>query len=176
MPGVLRKRAALARNRGRVDETVSAPAQVEKPACRPGDANLFLDRSRAQSLRSSAPAVELAARGGRVDLHWREVTLLLLEILSYVEKYVAKRIAHLSRRREELYVIAARNHLAPATKSPVHCLRKTRSNRLHSPGQGILRIGLNDQMKMIVLDGVLHQPKVPALTRLGKTPTHFPHQ
>ncbi len=73
-------------------------------------------------------------------------------------------------------MIAARYHLAPAPKDPVHSLRKSRSNRLYPPRQGILSLGLDDQMKMIVLDGVLHQAKVPALTRLGKGLLHFLHQ
>ena len=133
---------------------MSSPAQAEKPACRLGDSYFFPCGSRAYGLGTSPPAVELAARGGRVDLHWRRVTSPLLEMLSNVEKYVAKRNAHLPRRREELNVIAARYHLAPAPKDPVHSLRKSRSNRLHPPRQGILSLGLDDQMKMIVLDRV----------------------
>ena len=92
----------------------------------------------------------------------------LFEVLSNIKKHIAKRVAHLLRRGKKLNVIPACNHLAGALKDTIHSQCKPSSNRLHATGEGILRLGLNDHVKMIVLDGILNQPKVAALTPLGE--------
>ena len=100
----------------------------------------------------------------------------LFEVLSNVEKYITKRVAHLLGRSEKLNVIPACNHLPGALKNTIHSLRKTSSNRLHAPREGILRLRLNDHVKMIVLDGILNQPKVAALTPLGEGLSYFHYE
>ena len=100
----------------------------------------------------------------------------LFEVLSDIEKYVAKRVSHLCGGREKLNMITACNHLTCAPEDTIHSQCKPSSNRLHAPGEGILRLGLNDHVKMIVLDGILNQPKVAALTPLGEGLPHFHYE
>ena len=100
----------------------------------------------------------------------------LFEVLSNIEKYITKRVAHLPGRSEKLNVIAACNYLAGAPEDTIHSLRKTSGNRLHASRQGILRLSLNDHVKMIMLDGILNQPKITALTPLGERLPHFHHE
>ena len=42
--------------------------------------------------------------------------------------------------------------------------------------RAILRLGLDDHVKMIVLDGVFNQPKVAALTPLGEGLPYFHYE
>ena len=100
----------------------------------------------------------------------------LFGVLSNIEKYVAKRVAYLCGRREKLNVIAACNHLTGALKDTIHSQCKPSSNRLHAPVEGILRLGFYDHVKMVVLDGILNQPKIAALTPLGECLPDFHHE
>ena len=81
------------------------------------------------------------------------MAVLMFEVLSNVEKYITKRVAHLLGRSEKLNVITPCNHLTGSLEDTIHSLCKTSSNRLDAPGEGILRLRLNDHVKMIVLDG-----------------------
>jgi hypothetical protein len=177
MAGRVVELLGLARYRRQINQTAPAPARSQQPAHRLRHPYFFLRGClHAQAFWTRSPPIESTAGGCFVDSNRRSTPPSLNEVLSDVQEHVAQCIAHLPRRSEQLNVVAAGDHFAFPPKHPVHRSRKAHRNRHHASRQRPLRLSLHDQVKMIVLNGVMHQSEVATLTTQSEGSSHFHHE
>ena len=100
----------------------------------------------------------------------------LNEVLANVEKHVAKGVAYLGGRSEKLKVESPRDHPPTSLEDPIDRPCESRRDRLHAARQRIRGLGLDDEMKMIILNRIFYESEVPALTRLRKGSSHLENQ
>ncbi len=140
-----------------IEQPVSPPADIEKPSVREGyrpDSVRTLE-----SPRAPPPALEPAARRSGIDRPGPKAH----SVSPRVEQHIPDRIPDLARRLQNPHVIPVRQELAAPRERPLCRTHHPHGNRLHSPSQCVAALGLNDEMGMVPQEGVVHQPKLPAL-------------
>ena len=92
-----------------------------------------------------------------------------------IQQHVGDRIAHLPRAGEHLVVIPVGQHLpgAPAPDRPVDREREQPRQPLHPAPERRDAVGLDDQVRVIVLDRVVHEPEVRSRARAPERPLHL---
>jgi hypothetical protein len=93
-----------------------------------------------------------------------------------VQEHVGKSIPDFSRISEHMNVTAIRQHPASSMKDAVHGPGKPRCDGLHSAREISRAGGLDDQVNVIALDGVMHEPEPAALADFPPSPLQLPHQ
>src|SRR5688572_6917051 len=83
-------------------------------------------------------------------------------MFSMVEKYVDEGVADLRRRRQRTAMMTIREELAVPTLDAVHLGGDAREQELQRSRSARLVLGLDDQVKVIVLDRVVHDPDAAA--------------
>ena len=95
---------------------------------------------------------------------------------SRIEQDVRQRVSHLARRAEDVQVVAVRENATASVEYPVHRSRQARRDGFHPGRQVPLAHGFCDQVHVIVLDRVMHQPEAPAVARFGEAALQLSHQ
>ncbi len=106
------------------------------------------------------PAVEPATRRSRVDRPGSNAR----SVPPCVEQHVPDRIPHLARRLQNPHVVPVRQDLATPRERPLCCTYHPHSDGLHSPPESVAILCLDNEMSVVPQEGVVHQPKLPALT------------
>jgi hypothetical protein len=73
-------------------------------------------------------------------------------------------------------VIALGEHLSGTPEGPVHRAREPGRERLHPAPARILVVGLDEEVRVIVLDRVVHEPEVPRFTRIAERSLELAHE
>ncbi len=150
------------------------PADAQQPRARPGHLGGGLRRdgpSREGPSREGPPPAVEPARGARsVEMRSGGACDLaaLREVTARVEQDVSQRAANLSGSTQQPVVIAAVEHGAALTGDPVDRSREACGDALHAAREGVLALRLDDQVRVIVLERVVHDAEVPPLARLGE--------
>jgi len=126
-----------------------------------------------QTPSGAPPPLEPTPRRGRINTSGPG---LRLQVSTSIQKHVAHRIPHLGRRPQHHMVKAVQQDTPLPPEHPVHGPRQASSQRIHPSTERTSIIGLDDQVQMVGLDRVVHEPKVLALEHAGKRPLHLPHQ
>ena len=108
---------------------------------------------------ASLPACEPATRGGCVDLRAAGVSCRLQPVLPQVLQHVAERVPYLARARQLPDVIAASHDLSVTREHAVHGERDSRADGLHPPPERDVILRFDDQVQVVSLDRVVHEPK-----------------
>jgi len=150
----------------RVDESTPAPAHAREPGVR------RRDRRDVRGWRDrTPPAIEPASRRGRIDpARRRKRSAELRQVPPGVLKDVGERAAHLGGRSKDPRVVAVGEHRAPTAEDPIHCPRDARTDRTHAVRQGRSVRGLDEQVQMVLLHGVVEQAKPTAVARVAEAP------
>ena len=85
-----------------------------------------------------------------------------------VQEDIAERGAHLFRRLQHAHVVAIGEDRSGPIGHPVQGTRETGSDRHHAASEGAAVAGLDDQVGMISLQGVMHQSEVRPVAASGK--------
>jgi hypothetical protein len=72
-------------------------------------------------------------------------------------------------------VVAVGEHGTRAPKNPVHGSREPRTERLHGATESLSAFGLDDQMRVIPLEGVMDEAKISAFVRARERTLELPH-
>ena len=80
-------------------------------------------------------------------------------VVPVIEQYVTQRPAHLERCTQWPQVIATVENLSAAFEDPVYELTDTGTDAFHPARDGMVVLGFDQQMQMITLDRVMHDPK-----------------
>jgi hypothetical protein len=83
-----------------------------------------------------------------------------------VQEHVGEGISHLAGRAQDPQVIAAVEHGASSAERAVHRVREPLRDRLHTAAERGRPLRLDDQVYVIALHRVVHEPEVTALARL----------
>jgi hypothetical protein len=73
-------------------------------------------------------------------------------------------------------VVAIGEHRSRASEDAVHGPREPRTDRLHPASECILVVGFHDQMRVIPLERVMHEPKILAIAPDGKAALDLSNQ
>lgn len=148
-----------------------SPADVHEPGLR------LCDLSFSAGYREDEiPSVEPSGRGGFVDSRRRCDAESLPPVLPRVEQYVRERVPHLARRAQQVEVVPPVENGACARKHAVDRACEPRANGLHPARESSLRIGLDEEMRVIALQGVVQDAEVTALASDAQAPLELPHQ
>ena len=147
------------------------------PSARGGERSSFASPRQPSNQRADENAS--SSRDGRERLH--ELALLaeprdaLRRMPARIEQHVGERVPHLLRRLQHAQVIALEEHRPGAPERPVHRAREPRRKRHHPAPERLPIVGLDDQMRVIVLDRVVDEPEVAALAGLAERRLHLAH-
>jgi len=98
-------------------------------------------------------------------------------VVAVIEQHVTQCPVYLERRAQRAQVIATVEHLAAALKETVRELADPRTDALHPAGHRMVAVRLDQQVHVIALDRVVHDPEaVPdaGLAQGGTEPSHEP--
>ena len=166
----------------RAADAFASPSAGTTYAAAPPRAPIERTRHGAIQLRVAAPAVEPARGRERVEQPRRRERLHELALLAEsrdalgrmparIEQHVGERIPHLLRRLQQAQVISLEEHRPGAPQRPVHRAREPRRKRHHPAPERIAIVGLDDQVRVIVLDRVVDEPEIRRARRpSGTTP------
>ncbi len=172
--GGVRSSSSSARNVGGIEQSVPTPSDGEEPRTGPSD-RPFAGRGGA-IVRPSHPPFEPtrrrcgiepdACRDGRPDLR---------SMMTGVEKDVAKRVMHLTRRRQQSQMVAIGDDRPPPIRDSVHGTCQPRAEHPHPAPEGATIARLDDQVRVIPLQRVVHQPKPRPIARRSERTLDLPH-
>jgi hypothetical protein len=86
-----------------------------------------------------------------------------------VQQYVRNRVADFARVSKRPEVIAPRQYRARSIEDPVYRVGQTRGDGHHFAPHGVIIRGFDDHVHVVVLQRVMHGPKVITLAHLPKT-------
>jgi hypothetical protein len=93
-----------------------------------------------------------------------------------IEKAVRKRVPHLSRRTQDVQVVAISEHGASSAEDSIDCSREPRADGFHAACE-IARAGrLDDRVQVVVLHRVLNEAEAPTLARRSEAALELTHQ
>jgi len=166
--------ASAPRDLRRIDEPVPPPAKREQPGVRRRDlaAPELFGRWLARAGHTS-PAIEPAARRGRVDADWRECAVAFPPVLAGVQQHVGQRIPHLARRSKHPQVVPIGQHRPPSATGPVGGSGQPGADRFHPAGEIARARGFDEEMGVIALERVVHDPEAPPLACSVQAPPPF---
>ena len=163
-----------ARHLGRIDQSGAPPAGPQEPGACSSNGGWILRRP----LRGPrAPSLKPSPRRGRIDRsRSREVPPELRGVPSRVEQYVGERVPGLSWRAEDTQVESIREDGTSPSEHSVHGSGEPGSEGLHPTGELRSTRRLNDQVHVVRLDRILHEPEPPALSSAAEARLHFAHE
>jgi hypothetical protein len=91
-------------------------------------------------------------------------------------EHVRDRVPYFARRAQHVGVVAIREHPTRPTEHSVHGSSEPRADRLHPAPESLSALRLDDEVGVIALQRVVHEPKVPALARSRERSLHLAHQ
>ena len=122
------------------------------------------------------PPVEPQPRTRPVQHHRRHPTTPLPKVLACVQQHVRHRPTHLRRRTFHRMVEAIRQHPSHAPEHPVHAPCKACSQALHAVRKTHLALRLDQEVRVVVLDRVMHHPEPVPLRALAQRLPERPHE
>ena len=117
-----------------------------------------------------APAVEPASRGGGVD------AAEYGSVLPRIEEDVADRVSHLPWGSQDDRVKAPDEHRAFASEDSVHCAGEAGPNALHARRQCLPPRRLDDEVRVVALDGVVDETEAATLAGAREASTELANQ
>lgn len=145
-----------------IDQSMAPPADREEPGpgtcdgrCNTTGRSLGCARYRPFT---AFPSIEPPRRGCRIQ-ECAHATRTSRHVVSCVQQHVPKRVPHLPRGRQQPHVITIGEHASRAPGDAIHGPSHPRPDRLHASREGALVICFDDQVGVISLQGVVHQPK-----------------
>ena len=115
---------------------------------------------RARSAASPWTAATSAAPPPPADARCpRSAPAALPVVLARVQEHVRQRPPHLRRRALQHVVEAVGQNTPPAAEHPVHAARETRRQALHAVRQTLRSRRLDQEVRMVVLNRVVHHPE-----------------
>ena len=143
------------------------PPLGQQPRVRVGDRPR--PRTTLDSRGTSLPAGKPAPRGGAIQLRER-----LPPMPRRVEQHVPDRIPNLARCLQHSHVVPIRQEAPTPPKRTPHRSQHPPGERLHPPTERTPILRLNDQVRVIPQERVVHHPKLPPVApprqRLLKRP------
>ena len=164
-----------------IDEAVAAPAGREQPRPCPRDRTA---RERCGPHRfarrrcTTLPAVEAPRRRCRIETHARSACRRCVRLCGMpprIQQHVPQRPVHLARRQQEPEVIALRKHRSLALHDPIDGTCQARADRHHAAAKRCLIARFHDQMRVIPLQRVVHDPELGSLATVGEGAFDHPH-
>jgi len=128
-------------------------------------------------MESSIPSgEEEPGRGwvGRRDARQRAAELC--KVSARIQEHVRQRVTHLSRRAQDVKVVAVRERAPAKTKDSVHSSRNACGNGFHSAGEVALARSLCNQVHVVVLDRVVREPEAPTVARRSEAALELSNQ
>jgi hypothetical protein len=113
------------------------------------------------------PPVEPAAGAGRIGLIAAHATRA---VLPGVAQHVRERVPHLAWRGQQTGVVALGDHAAAPVPHAVGRASDPDGQRAHAATQAISAFGLDNEVDVVALNRVLHEPEVGALTAAAEAP------
>ena len=118
---------------------------------------------------SSSPAVKPSPRGGEIDASERRTAMPRC-----IQQHVADRIPDLARRPQDPRVVAIRQQPPTPPKHTPHRPGHPPAQTLHPPTERVLILRLDDKVRVVPQERVVHHPKLPPVApscqRLLKRP------
>ena len=171
-PSAVSLAGALARCAGldagdfrRMNQPVSPPPQAQQPTARGCNRGRPFDARPGGLLGAGLPAIEPRPRRRGVDAA-PQLATPRCGVSSGVQQNVCNRPADLERRLQHAHVVSIRQDRAAAPEDPMHRTRQARTDRLHASAQGSRVVSLDDQVRVIALERVVHQPEVAPVAAL----------
>jgi hypothetical protein len=104
------------------------------------------------------PTVEPTGGGGGIETYGlRHGRPNGHSVAPRVQENVAKRIAHLSRGWKEPHVVAIGENATAATEDTIHGTGETRADRHHAASECGAVLRLDDEVRVISLERVVHE-------------------
>lgn len=95
--------------------------------------------------------------------------------MARIQENVAERVMHLARRPQQPRVIAVRQHRSCVFRHAVDRTGEARTDALHPASERRLVRGLDDEMRVVPLERVVHEPKPRPLAPDRERPPHLVH-
>jgi hypothetical protein len=118
--------------------------------------------------RRPRPPAKPAPRGGRVEPHRERRSTTLSPVLADIEKHIDQGIAHLTGRLEQTHVVAPIENGPAPSEDPVDRLGESDRDGLHAPTHRAPPRGLDDEVQVVSLDGVVDDAEVSLLAGDGE--------
>ena len=173
-----------ARHLGGIEEAMAAPSHRQKP--RSSARHRWLLRSHwfgtvARKHCAPFPTIEPSSGGGRVQQmvaasHHGSRRSAEHHVLPRIQQDVAQRTMDLARRRQHSHMITTGEHPAAPPCKTVHRAREAGGDRHQSPTERRTIVGFDDQMRVVPLQRVVHQPESRPLTAVGEALLDLMHQ
>jgi len=80
-------------------------------------------------------------------------------VVARVQQDVAQRVPHLFRRRQKSEMVPIGQDRPAAPRNPIHGAREPRRDRLHAAPERVAIARLDDQMRVVPLQRVVHEPE-----------------
>lgn len=80
-------------------------------------------------------------------------------MVARVQQHVAKRVVDLARRRQKAQMVAIREDLSSTPRDAIHGAGDSARDRFHAAAERTSIACLDDEMGVIALEGVVHEPK-----------------
>ena len=97
-------------------------------------------------------------------------------VVAVIEQYVTQRPVHLEWRAQRPQVVATVEDLATALKETVHQLADPRADAFHPARDRPVVLSLDQEMHVIALDRVVHDPEAVPDTGLAERRTEPSHE
>lgn len=91
-------------------------------------------------------------------------------MMAGVQKHVAQREPHLTRRRQQAEVIAICEDLAAPSSDAIDGASDPSGDRLHAAPEGVSITGFDNEMRVITQQRVVNEPKAGPRTRRPEAP------
>jgi hypothetical protein len=83
-------------------------------------------------------------------------------MMARVQQHVPERVSHFARGAKEPEMIAIGEHRTAPAPDPVHRAREPRADGLHAASERVAVARLHDEMSVVALERVVHQPELRA--------------
>lgn len=142
---------------------MSQPSLAKQPGPRRHDGRTtlvgWLERVPRPAVEPSGGARRIRSR--RHPLR-RRTPDALCQVLPRVEQHVGDRVSHLPRSPESAQVVAVGKDASGEGQGAARCERKPRRERHHAAGERASPVGFDDEVRVIRLDGIVHDAEVVA--------------
>jgi hypothetical protein len=124
------------------------------------------------------PSVEPATGGGRIDASRARIRspAELRDVPACVEQYVGDGAAHLGRGSQHAHVVPIYQHGTSTPEGAIHSSCQTRAKSLHTAPQRRRSVCLDDQVRVIGLQRIVHESEPASLTCSCETRLDFANE
>jgi hypothetical protein len=95
--------------------------------------------------------------------------------MSSIQEHVAERAVHLARRRQYPVMVPTREHTPRAARDSIHGTREPHADRLHPAPERVAILRLDDQMRMVAEQRIVHKAKIAAIAADREGTLELPH-